>query len=100
MSSPLPSRYWVFALSLIACAIGIALREHGVFWIGLALIGGVLSAVGIHDVLQRRHTLLRNFPITGHGRYLMESVRPALRQYVVEGDKDEVPFSHDQRSIV
>ena len=100
MSSPLPSRYWVFALALLACACGVVLREEGLFWIVLGVLGGVLSAIGLYDVLQRKHTLLRNFPITGHGRYLMESVRPMLRQYVVEGDKDEVPFSHDQRSIV
>ena len=72
-------------------------------WRSLALIcvaAGLLSGVGIWDLIQSRHTLLRNFPVSGHGRYLMESVRPMLRQYIVESDTEEVPFSHVHRSIV
>ena len=100
MKSPLPTRYWCFAIALAACAIGIVFWNAGGIWPWIAVIGGVLSLIGVWDLTQERHTLRRNYPITAHGRYLMESIRPMLRQYVVEGDNDEVPFSHDQRSIV
>ncbi|MCB1575344.1 MAG: FMN-binding glutamate synthase family protein, partial [Xanthomonadales bacterium] len=94
MKSPLPTRYWCFALSLAACATGIVFWNAGGIWPWIAVLAGALSLVGLWDLIQQRHTLRRNYPITAHGRYLMESVRPMLRQYVVEGDNDEVPFSH------
>ncbi len=59
-----------------------------------------LAAVAAHDVAQRRHAILRNFPIIGHGRYLLEAVGPELRQYIVAGHDEERPFSRDQRRWV
>jgi glutamate synthase domain-containing protein 2 len=53
-----------------------------------------------HDLTQRRHALLRNFPVLGHGRYLVEAIGPELRQYIVAGDNDERPFTRDQRRWV
>ncbi len=58
------------------------------------------AAVATHDVLQRRHSLLRNFPVIGHGRYLVEKIGPELRQYIVAGNDEERPFSRDQRRWV
>jgi len=55
---------------------------------------------GIKDLTQTSHTILRNFPVLGHVRYYLESVRPEIRQYFIEGDNDSVPFSRMQRSIV
>ena len=49
---------------------------------------------------QQKHTILRNFPVLGHLRYLLEGLRPEIRQYFIEGDNDSVPFSRSQRSIV
>jgi len=66
-------------------------------WIALAI---VLVGVIIHDLTQRRHAILRNFPIIGHFRYLFESVGPELRQYIVTGNNEERPFSRDQRSWI
>jgi len=60
----------------------------------------LLSIVGLHDVTQRRHAILRNYPIIGHGRYLMEAVRPELRQYFIEDDLDGRPYNREQRSLV
>ncbi|MEZ5462813.1 MAG: FMN-binding glutamate synthase family protein [Dokdonella sp.] len=74
--------------------------KEGGIWPWICVPATALTGVGLWDLLQRRHTLRRNFPISAHGRYLMEAIRPMMRQYVVEGDNDEVPFSHDQRSIV
>lgn len=59
-----------------------------------------LGAVAVHDVIQRRHALLRNFPVIGHLRYLLERVGPELRQYIVTSNNEERPFSRDQRRWV
>ena len=59
-----------------------------------------VAAVAVHDLVQRRHALLRNFPVVGHARYLLEAVGPELRQYVVAGNDEERPFSRDQRRWV
>lgn len=59
-----------------------------------------LAALAAHDVLQRRHAILRNFPVVGHARYWLEAIGPELRQYVVAGNDEERPFSRDQRRWV
>ena len=59
-----------------------------------------MAGVAAHDLLQKKHALLRNFPLIGHGRYLLESVGPELRQYIVTGNDEERPFSRDQRRWV
>ncbi len=58
------------------------------------------AAVAAHDLVQRRHAILRNFPLVGHGRYLIEKIGPELRQYIVAGNDEERPFSRDQRRWV
>src|SRR5215470_13512183 len=62
--------------------------------------GVCLIAVVVHDLLQRKHAILRNFPIIGHFRYVLESVGPELRQYIVTDNNEERPFSRDQRRWV
>src|SRR5215211_2257386 len=59
-----------------------------------------LAAVAARDLIQREHTLLRNFPVLGHARYLLEAVGPELRQYLVAGNNEERPFTRDQRRWV
>jgi glutamate synthase domain-containing protein 2 len=59
-----------------------------------------LAAVAVRDLVQREHTLLRNFPVLGHARYLLESIGPELRQYLVAGNNEERPFTRDQRRWV
>ncbi|ATO20284.1 FMN-binding glutamate synthase family protein [Acinetobacter sp. LoGeW2-3] len=66
----------------------------------LWIITAVLSVVGLYDVLQRRHSILRNYPIMGHFRFLFEEFRPEIRQYFIEADQDALPFSRMQRSLV
>ncbi len=66
----------------------------------LTLICAVLSMVGLYDVLQKKHTLLRTYPVIGHLRYLFEIFRPEFRQYFFEGEHDYLPFSRAQRSLV
>jgi hypothetical protein len=59
-----------------------------------------LAAVAARDLLQRKHALLRNFPLVGHARYLIEAVGPELRQYIVAANNEERPFTRDQRRWV
>ncbi|RBY90422.1 FMN-binding glutamate synthase family protein [Blastococcus sp. TBT05-19] len=59
-----------------------------------------VAAVAARDLLQREHTVLRNFPVVGHARYLLEAVGPELRQYLVAGNNEERPFTRDQRRWV
>ena len=59
-----------------------------------------LGAVAAHDLLQRKHAILRNFPVLGHARYWLETIGPELRQYIVASNDEERPFSRDQRRWV
>lgn len=59
-----------------------------------------LGAVAARDLVQRDHAILRNFPVLGHARYLLEAIGPELRQYIVAGNDEERPFSRDQRRWV
>ena len=59
--------------------------------------GAALAGLVAYDLTQRRHAILRNFPILGHLRYVLEAFGPELRQYIVTGNDDERPFSRNQR---
>ena len=74
---------------------------------GMGLSDGVLAltflgltVVGLYDSRQQRHSILRSYPVIGHLRFLLEFIRPEIRQYFIEGDNDSAPFSRAQRSIV
>ena len=62
-----------------------------------AATAAALGGIAAYDVVQRRHAILRNFPVVGHLRFLLESVGPELRQYIVTSNDEERPFSRDQR---
>jgi len=70
----------------------------------IAIWGWLLLApillLGWYDMLQKHHSILRNFPVLGHFRYLFEVIRPEIYQYFVESDTDGVPFDRDTRSLV
>lgn len=87
---------------LALCSLGgaLVLPAWG-FFFACAFVGfAMLLAVGLRDVTQTRHAVLRNYPIAAHLRFLLESVRPEMRQYFFEGDKDGAPFPRDKRAIV
>ncbi|SEH53932.1 Glutamate synthase domain-containing protein 2 [Mycolicibacterium rutilum] len=65
-----------------------------------AAVASTMAAVAARDVFQRKHALLRNFPLVGHARYLIEAIGPELRQYVVAANDEERPFTRDQRRWV
>lgn len=68
-------------------------------WV-LVVTLGIVVPVAVYDLLQKKHAILRNFPIIGHFRYLLEAVGPELRQYIVTSNNEERPFSRDQRRWV
>jgi glutamate synthase domain-containing protein 2 len=67
---------------------------------GVAAALAALGALATRDLVQRDHALLRNFPVVGHARYLIEAIGPELRQYLVAGNNEERPFTRDQRRWV
>ena len=69
-------------------------------WWWLVGVAAVLLVVALYDVLQRRHAVLRNYPVVGHLRYLLELVRPELQQYFIERNFDGRPYDRDTRSII
>ncbi|MBP8146185.1 MAG: FMN-binding glutamate synthase family protein, partial [Inhella sp.] len=66
----------------------------------LMLLGASLSLLGVRDMLQSKRAILRNYPVIGHLRFLLEFIRPELRQYFIESDNEAAPFSRQQRSLV
>jgi glutamate synthase domain-containing protein 2 len=94
------ARYAPFALALLASAALLALWHDGRAWGGWVLAAAALAALGVHDLMQTRHAVLRNYPVIGHIRFLVESIRPEIRQYLLESDTEAVPFSRLQRAIV
>ncbi len=94
-------RFFVLGLLVVlgACA-ALAASIGGPGWWGLLVLLVLLLLLGIHDVLQKKHAILRNYPVLGHLRYLLESIRPELQQYFVERNFDGRPFDRDTRSSV
>jgi glutamate synthase (ferredoxin) len=66
----------------------------------LIAVAVLLAIVFIHDVSQKRHAVVHNYPLVGHFRYWLESLGGPLRQYIVTGNDEERPFSRDQRRWV
>jgi len=96
----LASRYSFFAACVLLTLASAAGAPH---WPGLWLLagaGGLLTAIGVADLVQKPRAVLRNYPILGHLRYLVESIRPEIRQYLLESDREQLPFSRAQRSLV
>ena len=100
LDSLLPQRYWAWAACVIltgAC-LALSLFVHGLFL--PALLFGALSLLGYADYHQQRQAIRRNYPVLAHFRFFFEYIRPEIRQYFIEADRDELPFSRAQRSIV
>jgi glutamate synthase domain-containing protein 2 len=89
---------------LLASALALgSIGAGAVFWRPVAwlLIPVVpLVLLGLRDMSQRTHAVLRNFPVVGHGRYLLELIRPEINQYFIESNTDGTPFNREDRSVV
>jgi glutamate synthase domain-containing protein 2 len=100
LNQHLPVRYaaWL-ACTVLALLFGLVfiITDRAGWW-ALAFLGLVL--LGWRDTQQRRHSVLRNYPVMGHLRFLLEFIRPEIRQYFIESDREAAPFSRQQRSLV
>ncbi len=88
-------RYTVF----IGCVV-LTLLAMWYGWPIAAAIFGALTGLGVWNIFQTQHSILRNYPVIGHVRWLVEMIRPEIRQYLLEDDDDATPFSRAQRSLV
>ncbi|MDX2202811.1 MAG: FMN-binding glutamate synthase family protein [Hyphomicrobiaceae bacterium] len=104
LALPFAARYMLFTLACMAAA---AAATYG--WLvpgqaplaaALGIVPALVALLGFHDLFQRKHAILRNYPIVAHLRFLLEKVRPEIRQYFLEDDKDGMPFPRDKRAIV
>jgi len=98
----LPMRYLAW-ISCVAAGLAAALAGAaggGLMWAVVAALLGALGLLGVRDLRQRRHAILVNYPVIGHLRFLLEFIRPEIRQYFIESDREKVPFSRQQRAIV
>ena len=88
----------------LGCAVGFLLSAFT--WVGFgvggwwALVFALGVGLGLRDTRQTRHSVLRNYPVIGHLRFLAEFIRPEIRQYFIESDREAAPFSRQQRSLV
>jgi glutamate synthase domain-containing protein 2 len=85
-----------------ALLLGLAVADHRIVNLVVIpiLIFGGLTLLGVHDLVQKDHAVLRNYPISAHLRFLLEEIRPEMRQYFFESEKDGMPFSRDTRAVV
>ncbi len=89
----------IFVTALLVCGAIYDFEDIFLFAIPIVIFAS-LSVLGIHDLLQKSHAVLRNYPISAHIRFLLEEIRPEMRQYFFESEKDGKPFSRDTRAVV
>jgi len=94
------SRKLFVITALLGIAVPFALWSVSPWFLLLLLAAIPYVAIGVTDIAQRDHSIRRNFPVIGHFRYVLESLRPEIRQYFIESDSDETPISREKRSIV
>ena len=95
-----PLRYTVYALSiagLVGSLVVALILDAGYIF---PIVFGAFATLGTYDLLQRKHTVSRNYPIMANFRYLLEAAGPEIRQYFIQSDTEERPFSREQRSVV
>ena len=81
----------------VLSALGVLLSSH-MIW--PTVVFGFFAVLGCRDYFKSTHPVRANYPLMGRLRYLLESIRPELRQYFWESDTDETPYSRNQRAMV
>ena len=95
------SRYFVMELvAALTIAFGALAFALGPWWAIPLIVLIPLLTVGVRDLVQPSHAILRNYPIIGHIRFMLEAIRPELRQYIIEDERAPVPFSREHRALV
>jgi glutamate synthase domain-containing protein 2 len=100
MKTFLFSRYTCFVLCIILTLISLAMIPQSFWFLVPMALFGALTALGVLDLTQTRHAICRNYPVIGRLRFFFEFIRPEVRQYLLEEDQEQVPFSRAQRSLV
>jgi glutamate synthase domain-containing protein 2 len=103
MPLPLQPRFITLTLAVLMAllfALALVATPFSIWLLSGFVVASALVAVGVHDLVQKNHSILRNYPIAAHLRFIFEEIRPELRQYFFEGDKDGTPFSRDRRAVV
>lgn len=93
-------RHYFYIMSLVSIVV---IQLIGLFWSQIHwayVVVGPLILLGCYDIVQRKHTILRNFPLLGHFRYFFELIRPEIHQYFIESDVDGRPYNRQERSII
>lgn len=86
-----------FAATACCLVLGITVAEG---WLWVMCVVALVFLLGLHDMLQIKHSILRNYPILGHFRFMLEKIRPEMQQYFVERDWDGRPYNRDVRSQI
>jgi glutamate synthase domain-containing protein 2 len=101
---PFSPRFILLTICAVVTALllGMGIVDHKVLDIVVIpiIVFGALTLLGIRDLTQKSHAVLRNYPISAHMRFLLEEIRPEMRQYFFESEKDGMPFSRDTRALV
>ncbi|MFC1526053.1 FMN-binding glutamate synthase family protein [Candidatus Latescibacterota bacterium] len=91
-------QFLVTSLVTVAALVALATYWPPAWW-SMVVVGPIVL-LGLYDMVQREHTIIRNFPLLGRGRFMMESLRPKIYQYFVESDVDGTPINRVFRSLV
>lgn len=93
---------WLGVIAVVTAAIGAAAlaTTTSAWWLVAAVPLVLVGATGVHDLLQRRHSILRNYPVLGHARFLLERIRPEIQQYFIETNTGGTPFDRETRDLV
>ena len=87
-------------IALVSTAVLIVLAWVSILWLWAFVIVGPVILLGIYDMFQTKHSVLRLYPVLGHFRYMLESVRPEIQQYFVETELEGTPVSREFRSLI
>ena len=93
------NEFLTFSIVSVSLIVGISLFLWPPFWFALLILGPIIL-LGLYDMVQTKHTIMRNFPILGRGRYVMEELRPKIYQYFIESETDGKPVSRVFRSVI
>ncbi|NDS84634.1 FMN-binding glutamate synthase family protein, partial [Francisella tularensis subsp. holarctica] len=93
-------RKWYIGFAVFVMVILLSLSLlHASIWFSIGFVA-VLAVIAIYDVSQTKHSILRNFPIVGHMRYILEFLRPEIQQYFIADNESEKPFGRELRSTI
>ncbi len=95
-----PSRWFGFLACVVVLGVALAGLRWSLQWAWVAVPAALLVALGLFDLVQNRRAVSRNYPVLAHIRYFLESIGPEIRQYFIESDTQEIPYSRLQRAVV